>query len=67
MNSRHNLRSISSEQSDDSLTDMLYNGVVSEMPKGEKDGKIKMEKDMSCGEGPEELFFILLFRRAPFS
>jgi len=46
-------RSISSEQSDDSLTDMLYNGIMSEMPEGEKDGKIKMEKDMSCGEGPE--------------
>lgn len=61
MNSRDIFRSISSEQSDDSLTDMLYNGVVFEMPEGEKDGKIKMEKDMSCGEGPEERFFILLF------
>ncbi|CAG5113866.1 Oidioi.mRNA.OKI2018_I69.chr2.g7956.t1.cds [Oikopleura dioica] len=43
-------RSISSQHSDDSLSDMLYNGVMFEMPDGEVDGKIQMEKDMSCGE-----------------
>ena len=40
---------------------MLYNGVMSEMPESEKDGMIKMEKDMSCGEGPEERFFLSIF------
>ena len=42
---------------------MLYNGVMFEMPDGEIDGKIQMEKDMSCGEGPEERFFIEILDR----